>query len=162
MQMREKPQKEIAVVMQRRPAQSRWADHVWEPLGVLSELGGDAAKEKTPRLLRDADGIAHWLHPGFTLTLHRDEGEGYYLNVSGVQPRVFILWRMDDEQAVPIEATVSSEEAGRWMDGGHQIDAVPMPAEIFAWVGEWVENNYRPQPQERIKPRSFRHPKDRV
>ena len=79
-----------------------------------------------------------------------------------MQPRVFILWRMDEAQALPVEVTVSSEEAGRWMDGGHQIDGVPMPPEIFAWVGEWVERNYRPQPQERIKPRSFRHPKDRV
>jgi hypothetical protein len=48
------------------------------------------------------------------------------------------------------------------MDGGHSVDRVAMPAEIFAWVGEWVEHNYRPQPQKRIKPRSFVHPKDRV
>jgi hypothetical protein len=68
----------------------------------------------------------------------------------------------DGDSAVPAEVTVSSEEAGRWMDGGHSVDRVAMPAEIFAWVGEWVENNYRPQPQKRIKPRSFVHPKDRV
>jgi hypothetical protein len=37
-----------------------------------------------------------------------------------------------------------------------------MPPEIFAWVGDYVEHNYRPEPQKRIKPRSFRHPKDRV
>jgi len=38
-----------------------------------------------------------------------------------------------------------------------------MPAEIFAWAGEWVEKNYKPKPfQKRIKPRSFLHPKDRV
>ena len=48
------------------------------------------------------------------------------------------------------------------MDGGHSVDSVPMPAEIFAWVGEYVERNYRPEPKKRIKPRSFVHPKDRV
>ena len=37
-----------------------------------------------------------------------------------------------------------------------------MPPEIFAWVGEYVEQNYRPEPKKRIKPRSFVHPKDRV
>jgi hypothetical protein len=37
-----------------------------------------------------------------------------------------------------------------------------MPPSIFAWVGEYVEKNYRPEPRKRIKPRSFIHPKDRV
>jgi hypothetical protein len=48
------------------------------------------------------------------------------------------------------------------MDGGHSVDGVTMPAEIFAWAGAYVEANYRPEPMQRIKPRSFRHPKDRV
>ena len=142
--------------MQRRPAQSRWADSMWEPHGVLADPGGAA------RLLREAEGTAQWLHPGFKLVLHRDEIEGYYLNVSASQPRVFILWRMEDEQALPLDVTVSSDEAGRWLDGGHSVDAVAMPPEIFAWVGTYVENNYRPQPRKRIKPRSFVHPKDRM
>ena len=70
---------------------------------------------------------------------------------------------MDGQDALPVHVTVSSEEAGRWLDGGHSVDGVKMPPEIFAWVGEWVEKNYRPKPpQKRIKPRSFLHPKDRV
>jgi len=60
------------------------------------------------------------------------------------------------------EVTVSSDEAARWLDGGHSVDGVAIPPAVFAWVGEYVENNYRPQPQKRIKPRSFQHPKDRV
>ena len=142
--------------MQRRATQSRWADCVWEPHGVVPDLGGAA------RLLREDGAVAQWLHPGFKLVLHRDEAEGYYLNVSAPHPRVFVLWRMDEERALPLEVTVSSEEAGRWLDGGHSVDGVAMPPEIFAWVGEWVEQNYRPQPKKRIKPRSFQHPKDRV
>jgi hypothetical protein len=47
------------------------------------------------------------------------------------------------------------------MDGGHSVDKVAMPTEVFAWVGEYVEKNYRPEPKKRIKPRSFVHPKDR-
>ena len=154
----QKPQFSIAVVMQRRALQNRWADHAWEPAGVLAGYADETAQ----RVLRDDAALAQWLHPGFTLVLHKDEAEGYYLNVSSQNPSVFILWRMDGDRAVPAEVTVSSEEAGRWMDGGHSVDRVAMPTEIFAWVGEWVENNYRPQPQKRIKPRSFVHPKDRV
>lgn len=147
----------ISVVMRRRPAKSRWADWIWEPWGVLpgATAGG-------PRKLVDADGETQWLYPGFELALHRDETEGYYFNVSGQQPRVFVLWRMEGEQGLPVEVTVSFDEAGRWTDGGHTVEGVAMPPEIFAWVGEYVERNYRPEPKVRIKPRSFIHPKDRV
>ncbi len=154
----EKPNFSIAVVMQRRAIQSRWADHLWEPLGVLPGFADGAA----PRMLVDEGEVQHWLHPGHTLVLHRDECEGYYLNVSSEHPKVFVLWRMDDAQGIPAEVTVSTEEAGRWLDGGHSVDSVAMPAEIYAWVGDYVERNYRPEPKKRIKPRSFIHPKDRI
>lgn len=152
-----KPSFPISVVMQRRAVQNRWIDCVWEPWSVLpGQVDG------APRLLVRNESVAQWLHPGFTLLLHRDEAEGYYLNVSGPEPSVFVLWRMEGEQALPVEVTVSSDEAGRWLDGGHSVDRVAMPPQIFAWVGDYVEHNYRPQPTKRIKPRSFRHPKDRV
>jgi len=152
-----KPSFPVAVVMQRRAVQNRWIDCVWEPWSVL------ASEERgAPRLLVDAREASQWLHPGFSLLLHKDEAEGYYLNVSSPAPSVFVLWRMDEERALPLDVTVSSEEAGRWLDGGHSVDRVAMPPEIFAWVGDYVERNYRPEPKKRIKPRSFKHPKDRV
>jgi hypothetical protein len=152
-----KPRFPVAVVIQRRAVENRWIDCVWEPWGVVpSEERG------APRLIFEEGPLAQWLHPGFALELHRDEAEGYYLNVSGPAPSVFVLWRMDEERALPVEVTVSSDEAGRWLDGGHSVDRVAMPPEIFAWVGDWVEHNYRPEPKKRIKPRSFKHPQDRL
>jgi len=152
-----KPTFPLGVVMQRRAVQNRWIDCVWEPWSVLS---GHEVGES--RMLVNDESVAQWLHPGFALQLHRDEAEGYYLNVSGPAPSVFVLWRMEGDRGLPLDVTVSSEEAGRWLDGGHSVDRVAMPAEIFAWVGEFVEQNYRPEPKLRIKPRSFRQPKDRV
>ena len=143
--------------MQRRPAKSRWADVVWEPHGVVPGHNGGEKK-----LLVEHDGVAQWLYPGFELELHRDEAEGYYLNVSATKPSVFVLWRMEGDEGLPVQVTASSEEAGRWLDGGHAVDRVPMPAEIYAWVGDYVEKNYRPEFKPRTKPQSFRRPKDRV
>ena len=153
----EKPNFPVAVVMQCRPAKSLWAGTIWEPWSVLPgfEIG-------EPRLLVEKEGLEQWLHPGFKLVLHRDEAEGYYMNVSARDPRVMVLWRMEADRGIPVEVTVSYDEGGRWLDGGHSVDGVAMPREIFAWVGEYVENNYRPEPKKRIKPRSFVHPKDRV
>jgi hypothetical protein len=115
-----------------------------------------------PRLLVDEGGMQQWLYPGFELVLHRDEAEGYYLNVSVPGAKVFILWRMEEDKGLPLDVTASYNEGGRWLDGGHSVDGVAMPPEVFAWVGEYVEQNYRPEPKKRIKPRSFMHPKDRV
>ena len=149
----------LAVVMQRRASNSRWVDHVWEPWSVLASYEGESAVRQ---LVREAE-LAQWLHPGFELVLHKDEAEGYYFNVSSANPSVFVLWRMEGEQALPVEVTASVDEAQRWLDGGHSIDKVAMPPEIYGWVGAYVEANYRPQPPtKKIKPRSFLHPKDRV
>jgi len=154
----EKPVKTLAVVMQRRNARSRWGSVIWEPVSVLeSEEPAGAA-----RLLMRQDDTEQWLHPGFALEIHRDEIEGYYMNVSSDSPRVFVLWRMNEEQGLPLQVTASYDEGGRWLDGGNSVDSVTMPPAIFGWIGEYVETNYRPEPKKRIKPRSFIHPKDRI
>ena len=144
--------------MQRRPAR--------KPLGRL-HLGA-ARRGRRPRrrahaLLREDGAVAQWLHPGFKLVLHKDETEGYYSLTSRRRtPRCSCCGAWKTSAALPLDVTVSSDEAGRWLDGGHSVDGVAMPPEIFAWVGDYVEKNYRPQPKKRIKPRSFQHPKDRL
>ncbi|MGH8738077.1 MAG: DUF3305 domain-containing protein [Burkholderiales bacterium] len=154
----EKPKFPVAVVMQRRPIDNRWQSEVWEPWAILCgrQDSGD------PRLLVDNGGTQQWLHAGFELVLHRDELEGYFLNVSGASPKVFVVWVLDEGGARPLLLTASFNEASRWMDGGHTIEGVAMPPQIFAWVGKYVEDNYRPEPEKRHKPRSFLHPKDRA
>ncbi len=151
--------------MQRRVLSNRWESVVWEPWSVLESDEPAGA----PRLLVDNPDVQQWYHAGFPLVIHRDEIEGYYMNVSSGSPRVFVLWRMDEDQGgqdaargVPLQVTVSYDEGGRWMDGGHSVDSVTMPAQVFAWIGDYVEKNYRPEPKRRIKPRSFIHPKDRA
>ena len=146
----------VGVIMRRRVLQDRWQTEVWEPVGVLT-----GADQGQAHVIVDSDAEKQWLYPGMPVTLRRSEGEGYYLNVSSPQPRAFILWREEDGIAVPHFVTLSYEEASRWMDGGENVDSVPLPPELFAWLGEFVEKHYRPEPRKRIKPRSFMHPKDR-
>jgi hypothetical protein len=154
----EKPRFPVAVVMQRRQLDNRWQSEAWEPRSVIPSI----EPKGEPRLLVDEGGVQQWLHPGFELVLHRDETEGYYLNVSVPGARVFVLWRLDGDQGVPLDVTASYNEGGRWLDGGNSVEGVAMPAEVFAWVGAYVEQNYRPEPKKRIKPRSFLHPKHRA
>ncbi len=42
------------------------------------------------------------------------------------------------------------------MDGGERVDPAAIDLDFAAWIGEWVEANYRPEPKERIRPKSFK------
>jgi hypothetical protein len=156
--MAENLRRTVAVVMQCRALESRWQSEVWEPLSVLSNYQGAVE----PRMLVEHPGLTQWLYPGFEIVVRKSEAEGYYHNVSSGEPCVFILWRMENERAVPKFVTVSYDEASRWMDGGESVDRVAMPPDLFLWVGEFVEQNYRFTPKKRIKPQSFLSPKDRA
>ena len=73
---------------------------------------------------------------------------------SGLASRVY---RRDQESSdpYPFQATLSYNEAARWMDGGEKVERVVAWPDLVVWMGEWVEANYRPEPKKRRKPRSF-------
>jgi hypothetical protein len=146
----------VAVIMQRRAIESRWQSEMWEPLGILPEDPADEA-----RVLLDSPALTQFLFPGFEIVLQRSEAQGYFHNVSTAAPNVFVLWRMEGGRAVPHYVTVSYDEASRWMDGGAQVDSVPMPQAMRDWVRGFVERHYRPEPKKRRRPQSFLAPEDR-
>jgi hypothetical protein len=154
----EKPSVPVAVVMQRRPLHNRWQSEIWEAAGVIAPYEGDPER----RVIFDDGQVVHRLHPGLKLELHRDEAEGYYLNVSTAEPRVFVMWRMEEDGAVPQAVSVSYNDAGMWMDASEQVSSVAMAPEMVAWVREYVARNYRPEPKQRRRPQSFIDPKDRA
>ena len=41
--------------------------------------------------------------------------------------------------------TVSYNQAARMLDGGEQVDAVPMPADILEWMKPFVAEHYQPE-----------------
>jgi hypothetical protein len=141
----------LAVVMERRALANRWQSETWHPVAVVPDEPGAA-----PGVVLEEEGRTQWLHPGFEVVLHRDEAEGYYLNLTAGQPYMFVMWRMDDELAVPKIVTPSYNEAARMMDGGAQVDGVPLPEELAAWLAEYVDANYRPEPKKRARPPSFK------
>ncbi|HYF59982.1 MAG TPA: DUF3305 domain-containing protein [Burkholderiaceae bacterium] len=81
------------------------------------------------------------------IVLHRDEAEGVWLNLTTDEPSIFAMWRLDEADGTPraIALTVSYSEAARWMDGGEQVDRVPMPAEMRPWLAGFVDQHYVPE-----------------
>lgn len=153
----------IAVVVERRALTSRWASSECVAAAVRPDVVASVVPDAVP-------GQAQWLFPGFTLTLYRDEAEGYFLNESN--PQAFVWIKMAEQSSVaatdaaetpdkpefaPVEATLSYHEASRWMDGGERVDAVLLPDDLRPWLAAYVAQHYRPEPKKkRIRPPSFK------
>jgi len=140
------------VVMGRRPLASRWQSHAWTPLRVEVAPG-----LTTPALLHASGGTEEWLYPELEVELFRDEAEGYYLNLSAPAPVVFVHWSQEESVVSVLRLTLSYHQAARFMDGGMQVDPVPLPAAWLQWLSDFTRTHYRPETrQPRARPPSFR------
>uniref|UniRef100_UPI000B4BA0E3 DUF3305 domain-containing protein n=1 Tax=Ideonella sp. A 288 TaxID=1962181 RepID=UPI000B4BA0E3 len=129
-----RPAIRVAVLLERQRQPNAWED--WR--FALAEIVPDDGSFGTePRVLRDDGRIARTLHPGFEVTLHADEAEGYYLNLSSGGPVWFVMWRIDDEdpsRAWPEFVTLSYNEAGRLLDAQERVDNLPLDADTRQWL----------------------------
>jgi hypothetical protein len=151
----------VAVQLERLQQPSRWEDWRWRVADIVLDAGQFGG---APRLLRDDGRSRLVLHPGLEVTLHRDEAEGYYLNLSSGAPVWFVMWRVDEADppdAWPEIVTLSYNEAGRLLDAQERVDNMPLPAAVRDWLQAYTDENYRPEPKERKRPASFRRPEER-
>lgn len=133
----------IAVLMQRRTVQHRWADEAWEAVGVVPDRG-----DLPPvQVLSQSAERDYYLVSGLELELYPDENEGYYENCVAPESKVFVLWRMENGRAMPVRASVSYVEGTRMFDSGENADGVTMPAEIYAWLAGYLRAHYQPKPR---------------
>ncbi|MBL0148382.1 MAG: DUF3305 domain-containing protein [Ideonella sp.] len=159
--MQTAPTLRVAVLMERQRQPNAWEDWRFAVVDVLADEGqfGDA-----PRTLRDDGRTAQVLHPGLAVELHRDEGEGYHLNLSSGAPVWFVMWRIDDvdpSRAWPERVTLSYNEAGRLLDAQERVDNRPLGPDVRAWLQAYTDEHYKPEPKQRKRPASFRAPDQR-
>ena len=149
------------MVIDREREPNRWQD--WR-FTIAEVVADEDAFGSEPRVLRDDGKIRRTLFPGFTLELHADQGDGYYLNLSTGAPVWFVVWRIDEDDpslAWPETVSVSYEEAGRWLDAQEHVDNVPLDREVAAWLQAYTDATYHPEPRKRRRPQSFVAPGER-
>ena len=143
----------VAVIMQRTPLANRWIDERWEAIAV--EVAEESTE--TAECVEDSPSRSAWRCAGHFVELHPAETEGYYLNASATEPKVFVMWRMAgpedhaEPRARPWIVTLSYAEAARFLDAGEQVDAVPIPAVLLSALQSFVAANYRPEPRKKAK-----------
>ncbi len=157
----DRPAIRVAVLMERERAPNQWEDWRFRLAEVVPDDGGFGSES---RLMRDDGKSAQFLHPGFDVTLFVDEAEGYYLNLSTGAPVWFVMWRLvegDPSLARPETVTLSYNEAGRMLDAQERVDNLPLAPNVTAWLAEFTELHYKPEPKKRRRPASFQRPEDR-
>ena len=139
----------VDVVLQKRALNSKWQSHEWFLEAVCPENEGEASESLN-------------IQPA-VLGIFRDELEGYYLNLTTDDPRIFVMLRKDDGDDCPNAdgITLSYNEGARWMDAGERVESISMPAVMQRWLAEYVEQNYTPEPKKRRRPASFVSPDKR-
>jgi hypothetical protein len=163
-----RPSIKVAVVMRKERIDgpmSRWQPWRW----VLADVVAHEESFGTqPRLLRQSETEAHWLHPNFAVELFRDDAEGYYLNATTPAPCWFVLWRMEEEATLdaeplarPAAVSLSYHDAGRWLDAQETVEQVPAPADVIEWMNAFTQEHYVIEPKRRKRPESFRPLTDR-
>lgn len=143
---------------------ARWQPWRWvlDDVVVQQPQHGDA-----PHQLYDNDSGQCWIFPGYTVELFRDDAEGYYLNVTTAAPGWFVMWRMTEAEdgaepmPQPEAVSLSYHDAGRWLDAQEKVDQVPAPPDVVAWMREFAETHYQPEPRRRQRPQSFQPLTDR-
>lgn len=160
-----RPRVDVAVVMRRERIDNRWQPWRWSLADIVPQEDGFGAQ---PRLLLKDDHEERWLHPGLKVELFTDDAEGYYLNVSTVQPCFWVVWRMEEEPAladepvaVPQIVTLSYHDAGRWLDAQETVEQVAAPRDVVEWVQAFVDAHYVLEAKRRQRPQSFRPLQDR-
>ncbi|MDB5999696.1 MAG: hypothetical protein JWP52_1395 [Rhizobacter sp.] len=158
----ERPAVRVAVLMEREENPNPW--EAWR-FRLVDVVPDEPAFGTEPKLLRYEAGRTLTLYPGFTVTLYRDEGEGYHLNLTSGAPVFFVKWRVDDEnpsRAWPEHVTVSYNEAGRLLDAQEKVDNVPLLPELVPWLQAFTDEHYRPEEKkQRRRPQSFLPPSAR-
>ena len=139
----------LSIIMERTRVGGRWDVEQWETKGVLCD--NDLAPGVAGQTIVQNERTTQYLFSGFRLALRIDEAEGYFLNITSPQPKLFVLWRKDEEDEIarPRHITASFNEGARWMDGGAAVDGVALPVDLLPWISEFVERHYKPEPKKK-------------
>jgi hypothetical protein len=147
----------VSVILQSKPASSRWVDVVWHAVGVVVGSRNDQAVDK-PRLIHTEGEAKQYLCTGMDVALHIDECESYYHNLISATPRCYVVAHTEnyDDMPEPFLVSMSFDEAHAYLEGEDQVYAVDVPAELYRWTEAFILAHYAPQQRKKRKRKDWR------
>lgn len=144
----------ISVVMQHRVIENNiWLAEQWEAEAVIA--GGSDATGNIPErsVSRIGSTEEKYIWTNYQINLFADQSESYYFNIISDTPFVFVICRDEqgDGELIPFNVSVNYDEAASYMELDDHVFQVPMPAEIYRWLEDFVLNNYVPMKKKKRK-----------
>lgn len=122
-----------------------WINERWKVVGVVAAAakeGGVIART----LLRAAPDGEQYLWTGFVLRLRPSEADGYYYNIIGQNPSLYVYCDPDDTgEPLPRAITAEYIEAMSHAEGGNMTFSVPMPPEVYRIIEQFVLAHFAPE-----------------
>ncbi len=129
----------FGVILERRPATSKWADWVW---GVAAVVPDAPQTNGWVEMEREGD-VVRYLSAAYTVSLHHRMVEAYDSNIETGSPAIWAALFEDDKANPPwrvIGVTVDPYQAQSWQEAGEGlIERLPMPAETVVWVANFLK-----------------------
>jgi hypothetical protein len=132
----------VAVLAERRPGVTRWAEHVWRVVEVLE----DAPPVPPWTLLREEEGRALFFAGVAEVALHPTDTANYKHNLEAAEPLVWVTLRPSDTPSgFALQAvTVDPGEAHLYADVGENLlESLPMPPGLRAVTAEFVARHHK-------------------
>lgn len=151
----------IGVVIEHRTIEHRgWRVPKWEALGAVV---GEAVSyaDRSGRIVHSADGREQVLWAGLELRLHRDGTESYRRNLIGKNPSLFFICHETEGGLAPSRVTADYDEAAAHMEAEGTVLSVPMPAEVYGWLEQFVLEHHRPETPSKRKRQDWVTEEDR-
>ena len=141
----------LGIVLERRAVDNPWIDHRWRAVAVIAGAQPLSPLGDWTRLGAE-EGWAHFHAGTLSLELFPKETEGYKVNLSQDPPRLYVVLRNEEEglcdhEVLPFLVTACPYEAQDYLDSGEeQVDVVPMPEGVIAFVQDYVERHHVDEP----------------
>ena len=130
--------RELGVVLARRSLDNPWIDHVWVAQTVLYP-----APEVAPGALLSKDETLTLVYAGpATVELFMGETANYRDNLLSGAPSLWVAARSRSDGGTPefVRVTADPTEGEAYFESGSDIvAALPMPAELHAWISAFVD-----------------------
>ncbi len=132
----------VGVLVERRPAASRWADHVWRAVEVLE----DAPEVPDWTVLREEAGRTLFFAGRAEVALHPTDTANYKHNLEAERPLVWVVLRPGETPAgLLLQAvTVDPGEAHVHADVGNDlVESLAMPSGLRATTEAFVARHHK-------------------
>lgn len=135
---------EVGVLVERRPAVTQWAEHVW----AATELLLDPPEMPAWTLLRQQGAVAVYFAGRAEIRLFRTETENLKHNMEAAEPRIWAVLRpVSGEPGMALQCvTADPGEAHLYADSGNDlVEPLAMPAPLAEAILGFIAAHHREQ-----------------